>query len=49
MKEGTRDTVALVLGAIGVGALVVRALRSGRGFDGVREDIARFKARHNID
>jgi len=41
MKEEQRDTVALVLAAVGVGALVVRALRSGRGFDAAREDIAR--------
>jgi hypothetical protein len=41
MNKGERDTAALVLGAIGVGALVLRALRTGRGFDAAREDIAR--------
>lgn len=40
-SEMERDTAAMVLGAIGVGVLIVRALRSGRGFDGAREDITR--------
>ena len=42
--KADRDTAALVLGAIGVAALILRAARTGRGFEAAREDIARVGA-----